>query len=357
LDSDGTLCSSFSGGIFLNQSAKHVSDTFEPDGSKNDLRFVAAGAVLSEKEVCQLEKRIKENPSDVAIRLQLIGYYNKLDRFTESAFEHILWMIENRARDYVWYSTLSLSAHKLSSEQFAKFRERWLEQVATDKSDAKVNGNAAYSIGAKDFETSERLLRRAQKLNPRDVRWTRRLAQIYRHEALCGLQIHRAKYAKLAMTQTQRALSLRDAPGERVGLLMTVIPIAIDFGHLELARNWSKRFLDLGRKTDCPLWEQTACLYMARIKLAGQGSTQAKVWLRKALTSLKAEPKQDGPSHLFKSNRMMLLLDELLQRGEKEIVIDTLKLCERKTSGRERDQIKKWLASIRAGGKPALRFD
>lgn len=321
----------------------------KPDCPSADYGILKAGASLSLVEVTDLHARLVINPGELEARLKLLGYYHFQTKNSDGALPHLLWLIENRPTDSVCYQ-IHLSAN-YTSEQFAKCREHWLEQVRLNPGDDRVHGNAAAMVLPRDSELGVELFHRAQTLNPRESVWPRRLARRYKALALSVEDESRKKYADLALQEAEKALSLRDSIGEWVGLLIEVIPIAIERLQLNKARKWSIRLLDYGRNHAQPGWEQSACIYLSRVGIAENKAKLSRLWLSKALESIK-----NDPDYYRRDNRLLVLLDELLQSGEISMVIGALELSANRSSVADRTQIRNWLKQIKNGDRPRLRF-
>jgi len=173
---------------------------------------------------------------------------------------------------------------------------------------------------------------------------------MYRYEALNGPHFYRPQCAHLAVAEAEKFLKLKDTRGERTGILGDMPPMAIEFGYLKEARKWSKELLDIGRHGAYRIWAHKAYLHLARIELAEGKPRRAHAWLRKAIDSFRT----DKPTHVVEEERMMVLLNELLKNGDREIVLDALKVCARKCSEDKREQMKAWYNMVKQGETPAL---
>jgi len=325
----------------------------KPDGSDKDYCYVQDGRDISEIEASDLEARLAKNPNDLPARLKLIGYYERVGRDKEifsAGLEHILWMIDHRPADYVCY-TLSLGENH-SDEQYAEFERHWIEQVKRHPNDDKVVGNAGSSINHKNRALSWQYFKRAKCLNTLEPRWTRRLARRARYEALNGDFAQRATYAQIAIEEAKNYFKLDDTRGEQIGLCMDVTPVAIEFGYMEQARQWSEWLLEGGRNSTFRLWAQTAYLFLARIETIEGNIKAAKVMLNRALNSLK----NDERSHVASGHQMIAVLDKLLEIGEKEIVVEALQVSIEKGAEEREEKLQEWLTLIKCGETPKLEW-
>lgn len=329
--------------------ANHV-----PNGSSEDEKLIVSARDLTAADARSLERQLADDSTNLLARLSLLGYYRYRDdkKSQDAYFVHALWMIDNRPSDYVCYY---LAFGRQHQRAFGKVREHWLKQVRLHSRNAQVMGNAASVLFNTDRKNGEALFRRAQRLDPVEPRWTRRLAQYYRYMALNGPRACRPKYAKLCLKETDRALKLKDTLGEHVGLLTEHTLVAIEFGDFKRARLWAKELLSTGARYDFHVWTHPAHLYLARVEVAEQKIAQSKRRLRQVLKELLIEEH----THLHRDNRMMNLLNDLLHAGERQIVVDALTVCAKRCTSddkKHRKQIEAWAKQIQSKRTPHLQF-
>lgn len=143
-----------------------------PSMTEEDWRWFqlsVAAKELSAAQVASLEKQLRSDPSNMDLRVSLLGYfrqYNRNDLKHENAreklFELILWFIENTpAVTGCVAHYIQMSGHIFKGKAFARLRQAWLDQVAAARSDGTFIGNAASFIAWNDFETAAELFERA----------------------------------------------------------------------------------------------------------------------------------------------------------------------------------------------------
>lgn len=327
----------------------------EPNGSADDMDFLMAYDSLTPDLVAELEKKAAAQPADLRTRLLLLGYYR--DNFDNpelvtAGMKHVMWMIDNRPSDYVCYYLDLVAGY--SQRQYEELRELWLQKIRLHPTDDRIVGNFANAVCGRDGALSLECFRQAQQLNAQEPRWTRRLAQIYGHEAMNDKAEERAKYAELCVLETEKALRLNDTRGEYIGLLMCQPAVAIEFNFLAQARAWSEELLAGSRSGPFRLWPQTAWLYLARIELLEGKNAKSKALLKRVLRSIKFEE----TSHIVYSPRMLALLKDLLSFGERAAVIDSLTVCHARCPvnyAKEQEmriKLQEWLSLVRNGETP-----
>jgi len=324
-----------------------------PDGSDEDYRYVQAGRDVSSEAASDLEARLVQDPRDLIARLSLIGYYQHLpkeQKNPENALTHLLWMVDNRPADFVCYTIVL--GEEYTEEQFTEFEKRWTEQVRLHPNDDRITGNAGSALPNRNRHLSWQYFKQAQALNPLEPRWTRRLAKIAKYEALNGNLADRAQYAQIAIDEAEKYFNLEDTRGEQIGLRIEITPVAIEFGYLEQARQWSNWLLNGGQHSAFKLWAQMAWLFLARIEMTEGQLKKSKTMLRRALASLKT----DEPSHVASGHQIMAALDKLLESGEREMVVEALHVCIEKGSDERREQLQEWLNLVQQGEKPRLEW-
>jgi len=325
----------------------------EPDGSEEDYHYVQSGRDVSEKVASELEARLIKDPKDMRARLSLIGYYQGLPeekKDAANALIHLLWMVEHRPADFVCY-TLSLG-REFTDEQYNEFEKRWTEQIRLHPNDDKIAGNAGSALAHRNRHLSWQYFKLAQALNPIEPRWTRRLAKRARYEALNGNLAERVHYAQVAIAEAEKYFKLEDTTGEQIGTRLEITPVAIEFGYLKQARQWSNWLLERTRNSTFRLWAQTALLFLARIEIIEGQPQKSKTMLRKALVSLKT----DEHSHIASGHQMVATLDKLLESGERKVVVEALRVCVDKGSEDRREQLQEWLKLLEQGENPKLEW-
>ncbi len=325
----------------------------EPDGSEEDYHYVQNGRDFSAEVASELEARLIKDPKDLRARLSLIGHYQRLPEEKKdpaNALTHLLWMVDNRPTDFVCY-TLSLG-REFTDEQYNEFEKRWTEQVRLHPNDDKIAGNAGSALAHRNRSLSWQYFKQAQALNPIEPRWTRRLAKRARFEALNGNLAERVHNAQVAIAEAEKYFKLEDTTGEQIGTRLELTPVAIEFGYLKQARQWSNWLLERTRNSTFRLWVQTAWLFLARIEIIEGQPQKSKTMLRRALVSLKA----DEYSHIASGHQMVATLDKLLESGERKVVVEALRVCVDKGTEDRREQLQEWLKLVEQGENPKLEW-
>jgi len=178
--------------------------------------LIATVEALTTEQVAEMEAGLKHNPDDLDARKKLLIFYwrhgqAKLGELAtiQARRAHVLWFIEHHPEDRMAGSAETLlSPSKLDALPdpmgYAQARKAWIEQAGLPDATAKVLANAAAFLSIADKPMAEKLLLRAQALDPQG-HWTTSLGRLY-FEALMGTN------ARMPMGNP-RSVSLADAHG------------------------------------------------------------------------------------------------------------------------------------------------
>jgi hypothetical protein len=155
-----------------------------PDGSFSDYDFVTEGQCLSLKQARAFMRETCDHPHDLRTRLLILGYLNwnlsATTKWADSYLDNLSWMIDHHPE----HSVLELlMGFPRDCPHFRKAKNLWLKQVRIHANDTAVLANAASFCVNWSPRTTERLLRRAQQLDPENEEWPLRLSDVYRLHA------------------------------------------------------------------------------------------------------------------------------------------------------------------------------
>lgn len=327
----------------------------KPNGSSDDHRFLIWGQKLKYDQVKALEKRLLNSSEELSIRLLLLGHYQEHNSIKNSSrlFEHTLWMITNRPRDYVsYYLLFGRLSSVFSKSMLNQIQDAWIAQVRRNSKDWRVLCNAGENLRYILPKKAMSLYKRSKKATSKYALPVRRLAQCYRVKAIRGPASERAKYARLAIKEADLAFTRDDALGERIGMLTEFTWVAINFGYLSKAKKWARRLLQMASRMSVVFWQQYAYIYLIRIDLAEQNIPAAKRKLKK-LQKLHLK----DPCHVATVQQSLQMTKDLLSSGERESAYNYLKLIMSITQDREKlRQLEVWAAAIDQGRSPRLKF-
>jgi hypothetical protein len=213
-------------------------------------------------------------------------------------------------------------------------------------------GSMIYATGLsrQDYRgLAEELLKRAggPGSNQPSPSWS--LGQHYRLERLRARSAEaKTEFAKKELAQWEQAIP--GAPDEewRSGLLGDAAKAAVEAGELKKAEKFATELLEIasrhtGEEKYGPAVHD-GNMILGRLALRQGNIQEAKAYLIKAGHTL-------GGGTLTSFGPSMSLAKELLERGERESVIEYLELC-KKFWDYKKDLLERWIQTIKSGGTP-----
>lgn len=318
--------------------------------SVEQIKSLVAGGQLTATDADAREERLRSNPHDATARLELVAYHwGRQFSAPESAQRHgdlVLWMIDNDPRNPVLALPYGQIQPVLSPRMFVSAKERWLEHLERDPDDVALLRNTAamladssavaYDSANRDLAVS--LLEKAQAVDPRNSEWPFRLGFIIWLEAVGGTSEPDRKSAGEALSHFARAHRLGGAIYRPMALRLAM-EAAFEAGKVGDARDYALEILD-GDTASLQDTRHWAHIVLGRIALVDDDTEKAREYLLAAGRAL-TTPSVFGPN--------LLLARELLERGERQVVLEYFELC---APFWERDQLDEWAAAVREGQIP-----
>ena len=220
------------------------SSTFAEDVHSRKVR----GWNLNPEQAASLEKKLEQDPHDLASRAQLLEYYSGSRYFlSESGREakrsHVLWLIHNRpeAEALMDPSAQIFSVH--DPEGYVEGKNAWMNHLQRDPANLRLLEHAANFFQQVDHELSIELLQRAQSLDENNPKWPEKLGFMY-SLSIIGEDSSKAKTeaANKALAQFERAYELSDARGQDA-LLEELAKMAFEARQYEKAREYARALL------------------------------------------------------------------------------------------------------------------
>jgi hypothetical protein len=322
------------------------------DASDDTVQFLTLQALsrrgreVTADVVSDLEQGVQRDPRNVALRLLLLHYYWRTPAGLvgrERYQQHVRWVVENRPDlAVVMGPEIDLDPEQDGS-LYVQVRQVWLRHIEGRRTNAAFIGQAARHFRFHEPELAETLLTKAQALEPENPRWREERAHL--------LSLHQRNAEKLKtktseLRELEGALRLTTKGHERIPLLADLARAAIEEGDLNKAQAYAVESLEQSTKLNA--FEEEATHYgnlvLGRLALkAGHVDTAKRHLLESARTSGSPVQRSFGPN--------MMLAKELLDIGERRIVIEYLKLCTRfwQTADHQAEQ---WIDAIERGLTP-----
>lgn len=318
-----------------------------------DLRQHAMqGGKLNPQEVAILEEKVAADPRDLVVRTQLLGYYflrqyNGDRSIPEKRTQHILWLIRNAPEAEILSAPYGHLHRRLDSGGYQEARKAWHEQIAKDPNNPTILYHAARAFAHSDRELAIQLLLKAQSLDGHNPNWARELGHLYELGRIGGSDDDNVKLAEKALTQFERAYELTDGPAREM-FFVDLAKNAFVARQYAKAREYAEAALrdnsggrNHGNRTH---WGH---LTLGRIAFAEGNIEEAKYRLI-AAAMIQGSPQLNsfGPD--------MTLAEELLEAGEKDVVLKYFELCAVFwESGK--DDLADWTALVKFDRKPNFR--
>jgi beta-lactamase regulating signal transducer with metallopeptidase domain len=325
---------------------------------EQDLRGLGSSLELAAETVASLERTVASIPDDIDARGALLRHYTTLMMQSRETPEiraaherHMLWVIEHEPTSGLASSHFVACLPWVSRQACARARVTWMNVLTSAPAQGGVIQTAATYFWWNDKPEALRLLTAGRALEPLEPYWPRRLgashlAQASSPKSQGTSQARDAADAALAELESARDL-LRDAPISS-DLLEDLSRAAWLAGDTAKTRRYATALVESARPGE---WNYGNAIHdghciLGELALASGDVTEAKRRLQMAgWTPGSATLNSFGPD--------LSLAAHLLERGEREAVIQYLEACARFwRSGQERlgDAVRE----IRSGGTPRL---
>ncbi len=334
------------------------------------------GSDISADQADWLELHRHVADRQLAVRLILLGkYFSDRDPAIRARrATHIYWLIEHHPDRK---TAGNPEAYLLRFEQSVAYdpaRSLWLQQCATHKSNAAVLGNAARFFVLNDPELAEKLFVEAQTLDPTNPEWHVLLAHLHQLSAKRGDPESRNSRAKQAMIELEMAEQLRSShsgglPAEfgeltpeqsrhlqsltRLHTLPDRTKAAFEAGELNFARQFAEECLALASSEEIGEFFQADgnAIHYSHLVLGRIALREGHCELAKA--HLLNSGRTKGSPNLGSFGPNMSLAKELLELGERDVVIEYLDLCSTFWESGS-DTLVQWKEEIARGELPAF---
>jgi tetratricopeptide (TPR) repeat protein len=313
-------------------------------------RQALEGMKLSEDDAKQLEETLKHTPEDLTIRAKLLGYYSNrrlrsewIDGIRE---REVLWLIEHHPEARLAglpYAQFDSILHPLSYRAGATL---WKQEVAIHTNEAAVLHNAANYFLLSDRPFAEELFKKGAALEPQNADWPSALGQLYYLGAVGEGPIGVKRAAAAALAEFERAYTLTPEAYKSY-MLKDLTKSAFDAGETSKARMYAEQTLQAAQsgKKDWNLGNDIffGNLILGRLALKAGDVEQAKHYLIES-------GKTPGSPQLDSFGPNMTLAKELLEKGEKDVVLEFFDLCAK--FWKYQPRLAEWIATVKAGAIP-----
>lgn len=336
-----------------------VVDALPGDTECDASTHFTRGFAMPEQEVAKREASLQQAPEDLETRRLLLGYYFKIQhRSPEGQKKHAdaaLWFIKNRPKDPVSGTPMISLYPDLDGTAYTEARKLWEEHLQKNPSDLVLLRNAADFARLHDLDFAVVCLRKSIALMPNRPEWHQKLAFCYSLHARPDAA-DAAANAQLAFAEMETALSLTQDADERSSLLEEAAEFALNAGKDPQAKAYAEELLK--NTYSRAHWDYGNAVHhgniiLGRLALKQGDVAQAKQYLINA-------GRTPGSPELNSFGPDLELAKALLERGEKDVVIEYLDLCAKfwdtssTDAGEGEKQIPQWKRMIQEGKTPSF---
>ena len=265
--------------------------------------------------------------------------------------EHIFWLIKNHPdADISGHLRGYIDNNFLQRSAFAKAKALWLGQISDHPENAKIAANAASFFTSSNRDRAISLYQLAKRIEPQNSDWPQRLSHLYALETIGQTGASKVKAAKVALNEMELAFSLVTDEEKRMYILSELAKDSYEAQEIEKASSYAKQLLanpPSGHNYGGTVFQGNHIL--GRIALDENEIDLAKSYLLAAAQT-------PGSPVLGSFGPSMYLANELLKRGERDVVIEYFRLCSVFWE-MGRDKLKHWEATVKRGGTPAFGFN
>jgi hypothetical protein len=274
------------------------------------------GRNLPKAKVAQLEADVHDHPDNIDNRLSLIGYYSSngktsLDRLHLRT--HVLWMLENHP-EHAATAEPALRDLPDDPEGNVEIGKLWTKNLASRDDDFNVLKNAEKFFFSKDPVEAERILHKLYDKDPLNREWPSELCRLYTMFGIPGDSNTDA--SKTATEAYRRVLEVTRDPRSRLSLAGDMAEADFKAGNMQGAAALAKIYLDSSDRSAV----QRANTVLGRVALRAGDTDGAKQYLLDSV-------KPPAALYVSVSGPMLVLARELLDKGQRAIVLEYLQDC------------------------------
>lgn len=316
--------------------------------------LVLAGVKLSDAAAQQLEDTLKQTPDDLSIRTKLLGYYSQRQFQSESARkirqQHVLWIIQNHPESEIAGLRFAGLDPVLDGEVYEQGATLWRQQVTDHASDATILRNAAAFFLLHDRTFAEDLLKKGAALEPNNPYWAERLGHLYSLGSNRKPDSEKTAAAAAALKNFETAYALSTSDLQKSYMLDDLAKAAYDAGEFDKAKSYAGQLLEAAGRQDRD-WNTGNAIHHGNLTLGRLALKAGDV--EKAKQYLIAAGKTPGSPQLNSFGPNMALAKELLEKGQRDVVLEYFQLCA-KFWKMGAATLKDWTSVVNQGGIPSF---
>lgn len=329
------------------------------------VRTVTAAMKLTVEEAQALEERLATDASDLGVRSQLVVYHHRHgsgDPSSRAAHTgHVLWLIRNTPEAGILGTPHGQIDSHSDAEGYIAGKDAWASHLEREPTNLAFLGHAAsFYSPFQDRDMLIETLEKAHLLDPGNFRWPMELGHLYLRDSASaerasarlqtpeGLErraLEQAASAGRALEHLRRAYELADSDPARTFLLEGLAKAAFRAGHYGDARTYAEAMLtapstSTSRNDESHIHK--ANIVLGRLALLEDDIASAK-------HHLLAAGRVSGAPTLGSFGPNMRLARDLLERGERDVVLEYFELCANFWSS---EKLEDWAVLVRGGRRP-----
>lgn len=354
--------------------AKALSDTSSEIRSHAARGLSWMGKDMSVDDVRRIEEQIPGSPHELGLRILALSYYFLGERESDSArhsrHQHIFWLITHAPDSEIAGSPESSLHGEDNRQAYETAKDIWLRQIESRPENTTILGNAASFFLIHDSQLSESLLKKACKIERTNPRWSERLGHVYSLQSqrnspnallIASSALQAFQDAERMQSDAQPVGDL-NAPAElkrivelitRISKLSNLAKAAFEAREVEVARNYATELLNAAVSEDLPeFFRNDGDAVHQGNRILGTIALQSGD-INQARQRLVASACVSGSAVLSSFGPNMSLAKELLERGERDVVLEFFGLCA-KFWEHGSSNLAEWSRQVRAGEIPAF---
>ena len=314
-------------------------------------RLTMAGRSLSPEAARALELQVQASPADIDARSKLLGYYLFRAHTSEEARaarqQHILWLIRNRPDAAILDTPFAHLDSVQDGSAYEEAKEAWLAQVEREPKNPEILGRAADYLLLHDAAAAEGLYRRAEAAEPQNPEWSKRLGELYALGISNEEGEEKQQAAKASLDAYERSLGREQDSEARQAILSNVAKAALEAGETAKARAYAEEMLKAAGDSGGNGWNYGNMIHHGHLILGRLALRTGD--LQQAKEHLLAAGKTPGSPQLNSFGPNMMLARELLEKGERQAVLEYFELC---GTFWKQDKLAEWTKEVQAGKVP-----
>jgi hypothetical protein len=312
---------------------------YQPESIRSIL-LLYLGRNISKTKVSELETDVKKNPENIDARLSLIGFYSWSPQTAVNLTRlrsHVLWLIANHP-EHPATGESSLRDLPDDPDGNVQILDLWTRNIQMRGDEYDVLKNAEKFFFSRNPVEAERILQRLYEKDPVNREWPAELSKLYAMFGIPGFASDDP--AEKAAEAYRRVLQLTRDPRSRESLAGDMAESAFKVGDYAGAAVLGKIYVESADRSAV----QRANTLLGRVALRTNDVPAARQYLLDSASGRASR-------YIGVSGPTMILAKELLEKGERDIVVKYLETCLTMWP-RGEDLVNLWITEIRNGRIP-----